>query len=205
MDIITGKIYSVLKEHGFRGIKEKMKKKFHQRYYVYRSDLNPQGVKYETFHFVLMDEMLLQEMYIEFKGEMADEKYRTLMERIRPESTDRCYAVLDDESRIYGHYCISLGDNYEPVIDMVISANEEELYLFDDYTFIKRRGRKAQHYSILKRQEIAMELGYKTAKSIILSGNTPSEKAYTSAGFQRIKKIESFRLLNHKRKWIRNI
>lgn len=205
VNLITGKIYRTLKKSGVKGIKEKIKRKFHQRYYVYRSELKPHEIKYEAFHFVPMDEMLLQEIYMEFKDEIPDEKYRILKDRIRPESTDLCYAVLDDESRIYGHYCISRGDNYEPVIDLVISANEEELYLFDDYTFIKRRGRKAQYYSILKRQEIAREMGYKAAQSIILRGNTASERAYISAGFYRIKKIDSFKVGQYKRKLIRKL
>ena len=205
MDLIIAKIYSTLKESGVQGIKKKITEKFHQRYYVYRSDLKPHEIKYEAFHFVPMDEMLLQEIFVEFKDEIPDEKYRILKARIRPESTDLCYAVLDDESRIYGHYCISTGDNYEPVMDLIISANDEELYFFDDYTFIKRRGRKAQHYSILKRQEIAREMGYKAAKSIILRGNTASERAYNSAGFYRIKKIDSFKVGQYKKNLIRKL
>lgn len=205
MDIITGKIYRTFKEDGVRGIKEKIQEKFHQRYYMYRSDLKPREVLYEYFHFVPLDEKLLEKMYIEFHEEIPDEKYRILKDRTAENSTDRCYAVLDDECRIYGHYCLSLGDNHEPLTDMIIPANEEELYLFDDYTFIKRRGKRAQHYSILKRQDIAREMGYKAVTAMILKGNTPSERAFISSGFKKIKKIDSFKVLNKKKKLIRDI
>lgn len=205
VDIITGKIYRVFKDNGIKGIKEKVQRKFHQRYYVYKSDLEPGEIIFECFHFVPLDERLLEKIYLEFHEEIPDEKYRILKSRIDERSTDRCYAVLDDECRIYGYYCMSLGDNHEPVIDMTIPANEEELYLFDDYTFTKRRGRKAHYYSILKRQDIAREMGYKAATAIILKGNVPSERAYISAGFHKVKKIDSFKLGQYKRYFISNI
>lgn len=138
-------------------------------------------------------------MYSEYRDEISDEKYKILKDRVRLVSTDRCYGVIDDEGKIYGYYSISLGDNYEPTMGIIISANSEELYFFDDYTFINKRGKKAHFYSILKRQQIGYEMGYRFATSIIQKGNIPSQKSYCSAGFYRIKKIEFVNFLNYKK------
>ncbi len=172
---------------------------------MYKSRLKPQTVIYDYFHFEQIDNDLLEKIYSEFKDEISDEKYTILKRRIRPDSTDRCYAVIDNESRIYGYYSVSLGDNYEPTMDIIISANPEELYMFDDFTFTKRRGKKAHHYSILKRQQIGYEMGYRFSTSIIISGNIPSQRAYCSAGYYRIKKIDYYNFMHYKKAEIKEL
>ena len=203
------KIYKPYKEEGLRGVKKKIISKVHTRYYLYVIELSDEIEKklqkYTQFDFVPLDSNLLLRMYGEFESEISQRKYAELVDRLRDDSTDKCYVVMDKQEKIYGFYCISLGDNIDEELNFVVPANKDTMYVFVDYTFISRRGKKAQQYAILSKFKIAYDMGYKYSSGIAMEGNKGSEKTSENIGFERCKIIDYYNIFGIKKNIIKDM
>ncbi len=203
------KAYKAYKAGGFSEVLKKTISKFYTRYYLYLIKLEPEIInqirKYPQFNFVALDNELLQKMYKEFPQEITPGKYNVLKDRIRDESTDKCYVILDAEQNIYGFYSISFGDNVDIDAKFTVAANNEDIHLFDAYTFISRRGKKAQHFALASRLKIAYDMGYKYANTIVMDGNSASEKSILDSGFRKSKIVEYYHILGFKKTVIKDI
>lgn len=203
------KLCKTYKAEGLKGVRDKISSSFYTRYYLYIIELHPgiaeQLQKYPQFDFIPLDSKLLQRMYEEFESEISQRKYRELIDRLLDDSTDKCYLVLDKQQRIYGFYCLSFGDNIDEELNFIVPANNDTLYVFDDYTFINRRGKKAQQFAILSKFKIAYDMGYKYANGIAMKGNKGSEKTSENIGFQRCKVIDYYNIFGFKKNVIKDM
>ena len=206
---MIAKVYRAYKAGGFKEINKKIISKFYTRYYMYTIKLEPKIIeqvkKYPQFRFVPLDTEIFQKICKEFPEEISQSKYDILKDRLREESMDKSFIVQDDQQNIYGFYSLNIGDEIDIDSEFIIPANNEYMYLFDAYTFISRRGKKAQHFALASRLKIGYEMGYKYASTIVKDGNVPSEKSVMDSGFQRSKIIEYYHILGFKRNHIRNI
>ena len=206
---MIGKLYKAYKGEGLEGVRKKVISKIHTRYYLYVIELSDEIEKklerYSQFDFVPLDSRLLLRMYDEFESEISKRKYAELVDRLRDDSTDKCFVVMDKEQKIYGFYCISLGDNIDEELNYVVPANKDTMYVFDDYTFLSRRGKKAQQFAILSKFKMAYDMGYIYCSGIAMKGNKGSEKTSENIGFERCKIIDYYNIFGIKKNIIREI
>ncbi|MDP4176853.1 MAG: hypothetical protein Q8900_00750 [Bacillota bacterium] len=198
------RILRVFQEEGIKGINNKIICRFYIKMYIYKTDLrfiNKYSEK--KLKLVSLNDEMLDIMYKKYHDELEYEKYELLKNRLNEESTDKTYVVLDSENEICGYFNIAFGEGFDRYTNYVISNENLNVYLFDDYTFIKKRGMGIHKFSIYSRCELAEKLGYKTASVMIISGNKYSEHAYTKFCFKKIKELNHYRFFKFKKNVIK--
>lgn len=142
--------------------------------------------------FIELDLEILNEMIMSYPAELDLNKYSTIKKRLS--SVNECTYIVSQNNEICGYYNIAYNNTKELCANVIINVPKDSIYLFDDYTFIKHRGKGAHKFSILSRLNIGKTLGRKYAYVAIFSGNIFSEKAYEKFLFRRIKKYSCFRI-----------
>lgn len=142
----------------------------------------------EALTFSEMSLIDLDEIYADNKRELSYQKYQIIYKRIVSSSTDKPY-IVRYENNIVGYYHIAFDINFDSVAKEIVSANDENIHLFDDYTFKKYRGMGIHSFSVYSRMLIGYKKQKKYATVNILDGNIFSEKSYIKLGFVKQRQI----------------
>lgn len=118
-----------------------------------------------------------------YPSESDKTKHDLLLKRIDDKNKD-VFCVIDKFENICGIFSLSYIDTFIYEINDIIHLNNEECYLFDDYTFIEHRRRGVQTFSVKARCDMAHKSGYKKAFVIVDKDNKPSRKSMENAGFK---------------------
>lgn len=192
------KIRKIYKAYGLHGVYQKLKRKVYKKSFEYSLSLEDLEMREEKslFSFHDMNGDMLDEMYQTYTDEISERKYNLIRSRLAPESKDRCYIVKDENNEICGYYHIAFGNNYDTGVHVAIIDLPDNVYLFDDYTFRRKRGIGAHKFSIRERLRIAAYSGYKISTVHIESVNNVSSRSYESTGFKKVRVYRFNRLMN---------
>ena len=116
-----------------------------------------------------------------FKGIVSESKLELFKERF--EEGRICLIALDGE-RVISFAWISSENEYEINCCIEVKLNEEEGYLFDDYTVPEYRYKGLQTALITKRLASLKEQAYRKALVFLWDKATYSRKAYSRVGFK---------------------
>lgn len=199
--ISYGKVSSL-----FGKVKEKFVNKVCTKAYAYRlslSDFEEPIFYMEEFHLKRLTINGLDKM-VNVYDEIDKEKYNILKERIEK---DICsgYVVVDKCNTICGYFNMTTNDVHDECINHNIKVEKGTVYLFDDYTFEKFRGKGVQQFSIMRRLEIAKKRGNKSAIVDILAGNEYSERSYMKFGFEKYMQYRYYHILEFKKTSIKEL
>lgn len=184
-------IIQIYNEQGLNGVKRKIAAKFYMKEYLYKADIMDYNYCDHKFSLVDLNLGILDKMYKEYSRELDVFKYNILKDRLSMPS-QKTFIVYENED-ICGYFSISYIDVKESCANVTIKVPVESMYLFDDYTFEKHRGKGVHKFSILGRLIQGKNSGCKTAYVAIFAGNLSSEKAYERFSFRKIKKYSCFR------------
>jgi len=162
----------------------------------YKLDLNKyktSKINSEKFNFSKLNLEELNFIMSSYPNEISYEKYLILKQRIYEKDVE--VFCIKNNSDILGYFCISFIDIKEGGINYVINVGNDSAYLFDDYVFIKNRGRGAQKYSIDKRLEYAVQLGKKNGIVNVYSWNVKSIINYRELGFEPYIRYYYFKII----------
>lgn len=194
MNLVKG--YNLVKQYGIKGILNRLVNRIYVKLYIYKVNLSNITLKQESndLELVSMNINILNDMYNEYKTEISEVKYNILKKRLDEISTDKGYVVIDKKRNIYGYYHIAYKENLETTTNYLIADDTYNIYLFDDYTFINKRGNGVHKFSIYKRLKIGEKLGFKTATVGIVARNIYSEKSYYDFGFRKYMEVKHYNL-----------
>ncbi|WP_066389194.1 hypothetical protein [Neobacillus mesonae] len=182
-----------------RPLVDRLKNKVLLKNVVYKKSLEGQLTQTDKDNGLLLislNQKLLDEMFEKYKHEIPYRKYNILRKRLSEGSTDTPYVVIDSNNEFYGYYNISFGENFDPATNYIVPDELHNIYLFDDYTFVDKRGKGAHKFSVLSRLREGKKKGFKTATVIIRDGNINSEKSYGKYGFTKSKEIKYYKYIN---------
>lgn len=137
-----------------------------------------------------------------YPSESDKTKQDLLLKRINDKSKD-IFCVIDNFENICGIFSLSYTDTFIYEMNEIIHLNNEECYLFDDYTFIEHRRRGVQTFSVKARCDMAKKSGYKKAFVIVDKDNKPSRKSMENAGFKCEEKYYFITVKNFRKLLIR--
>lgn len=204
-DMIS-KIKIKLSEEGISGAFKAIIRRFYVTVFEYEVSIKHINHKNfsNDFRLIELNSELLDCMSAEYSDEITTKNIKEFQETLLPNATNACYLVLDNNN-ICGYYHIAFGEGYDSCVNYIIPNEVDDIYLFNDYTFKKHRGKGSHSFSIYSRLLIGKDMGYSRARVHIIKGNTFSEKAYLKFGFVKCKKISMVKFLGLKRTFVRNI
>lgn len=147
------KIKNLIKSYKSNGIQEVLHKiisKIYLKEYLYKVEIT-NGYSYTNNKFRLseLNLQILNEMMSNYPGEIDECKYNILKERLK-KPDENTYVVFENEE-ICGYFNIAYKDTKESCANVIINISKDSIYLYDDYTFIKHRGKGVHKFSILSR------------------------------------------------------
>lgn len=164
----------------------KIKRRFYFKVYIYRADILEEythlshGLSFGTLNLEKLNEMMKN-----YADEIDENKYRILKDRLS-NNNESVFIVYKDKE-IMGYFSMAYGDVTESATNAVIRVPQDSIYLFDDYTFKKHRGKGVHQYSILRRLQTGNNMGRKYAYVGIYPHNIVSQKSYMKFSFKRVK------------------
>ena len=178
-----------LSEEGITGFLKAILRRFYITEFEYK--VSTKHLRHKNFSndfkLIKLNSELLDLLRSEYSDEMTPKKIKEFQETLLPKSTNTCFLVLL-KNNICGYYHIAFGEGYDSCVNYIIPNEVDNIYLFNDYTFKKHRGKGAHSFSIYSRLLIGKNMGYSTASVHIIKGITFSEKAYLKYGFIKEKK-----------------
>ena len=195
-----------LSEEGIIGFFKAILRRFYITEFEYKVSIKHINHKNfsNDFKMIKLNSELLNLLQSEYSDEMTPKKIKEFQETLLPKCTNTCFLVLL-KNNICGYYHIAFGEGYDSCVNYIIPNEVDNIYLFNDYTFKKHRGKGAHSFSIYSRLLIGKDMGYSTASVHIIKGITFSEKAYLKFGFVKCKKITMVNILKFKRTFVKNI
>ncbi|MGY1464915.1 hypothetical protein ACW4EZ_26815 [Bacillus toyonensis] len=182
-------LFDKIKNKGVRGTFRSIKEKILTISHGYQLDLtkynSTSGKEVYSYRLLRMNIAHLTSVKNLYSDELSDNKYKILEERILHSQVHLPYVVEDEEGNICGYFHIAHGETRDGTINSNIKVNDGSVYLFDDYTFIDKRGKGVHKFSVLSRLELAKELNCSIAIVNILSNNMYSKRTYISIGFNK--------------------
>ncbi|MEN1760645.1 GNAT family N-acetyltransferase [Anoxynatronum sibiricum] len=202
-----GKLVFIIKTEGIEGILRRILGRVYLRTHVYRVKLKhvapvpgDEGLKLSE-----MNHRLFQRMIQAYPDEILPEKLDKLAERLKKETKERVYVVMDAAEQILGYYCLAFRETYDESMEYLVPDEAGNVFLFDGYTFKQHRNRGAQKYATQALLELGKKKGCDTASTMVDEGNRFSEKAIRRYGFRRYQTIHHidlrFKKINMVRTW----
>lgn len=179
-------LFKIIKDEGVLGIVDQLKQKVLTKTFGYILILDEIDYeqKYE-YKLLSMTMEILNNMMNENRNEIEIDKFNILINRIENNKFQKAFVIKNNEEQICGYFHMSYKDARDGCINYNIKVNSDTVYLFDDYTFEKFRGKGVHKFSIIARLKIAKLQGYKKAIVNIISNNIHSEKSYINIGFKK--------------------
>ncbi len=197
-----------VRNRSMKTIIKKIKTKFFTVSNGYILNLNnynmvPYEEKYNFYALMPMQMYHLKKMIESYGNQVGSYKYEILKKRITEQDKHIPYVVVDKEGDLYGYFHLSIGDTRDGTINIDVQVSKNTVYLFDDYTFLEKRGKGVHKFSVYSRLELAKKLGYSKAIVNILKGNLYSEKSYKGLGFIKNLVYYYVHILNFKKTFTR--
>ncbi|HFJ9293034.1 GNAT family N-acetyltransferase [Bacillus sp. RZ2MS9] len=145
-----------------------------------------------------MNKDILMELKKQYYNEIDQKKYEILLERLLNTYNEIGYVVVNKQEEICGYYHLVKNEMKSGGLGRRINLSNDTVVLFDDYTFLKHRGKGVHKYSIEARITKAQKMGFKKANVLVYEGNIPSEKAYTSFNFKKSIRYKVLKVLKRK-------
>ncbi|MBE7097076.1 hypothetical protein [Bacillus cereus] len=201
-------LVSKIRNRGIKVIIKKIKAKFLTVSNGYILNLNNYNMvsyeeKYNCYALIPMQVYHLKKMVELYGNQISNYKYEILKKRIAEHNKHIPYVVVDKEGDLYGYFHLSIGDTRDGTINIDVQVNKNTVYLFDDYTFLEKRGNGVHKFSVYSRLDLAKKLGYSKAIVNILKGNLYSERSYQGLGFIKNLVYYYVHVLNFKKTFMR--
>lgn len=180
-------IIKKIKEKGIKGCIKSVTR-FYTITYGYKINISILKAESNLYSFKKLDKDLLKRISIEYTNEVSLKKIEHLNSRLENDAKEKPYVVIDHQGSICGYFHISYTNTFDSSINSIIELESNSVYLFDDYTFSKYRGKGVHKFAVHSRLSIAKKEGYKVALVNIIKNNIPSEKTYKQIGFVKYKK-----------------
>jgi len=184
---------------------KKITNRFYKIIYQYSAHIDHEILNHENhfFYLIKMTEEDVEKMHKVFPEEFSLYKRNVLLNRFK--QSNIISFIVKEEDNICGYFHIDTKEIYDSLINFRQTLPEKYVYLFDDYTFIKHRGKGVHAFSIAERLKFCKTMGFEFAKTHIMAGNLFSEKAYLKNDFFKTTKIVWYNLIFKKVHFIRNI
>ncbi|WP_309529152.1 hypothetical protein [Bacillus wiedmannii] len=201
-------LVSKIRNRGIKVIIKKIKAKFLTVSNGYILNLNNYNMvsyeeKYNCYALIPMQVYHLKTMVELYGNQISNYKYEILKKRIAEQNKHIPYVVVDKEGDLYGYFHLSIGDTRDGTINIDVQVSKNTVYLFDDYTFLEKRGNGVHKFSVYSRLDLAKKLGYSKAIVNILKGNLYSERSYQGLGFIKNLVYYYVHVLNFKKTFMR--
>ncbi|MGR9589842.1 hypothetical protein [Bacillus thuringiensis] len=145
-----------------------------------------------------MNTDILLKLKYQYGNEIDQEKYEILLNRLLHSQNEIGYVITNNEQEICGYFHLVKDEMKSGGLGKKLKLSHDIVVLFDDYTFLKHRGKGVHKYSILARINKAREMGFMKANVLIHEGNTPSERAYLSFDFQKTIRYKVLKIKKYK-------
>ncbi len=148
---------------------------------VYSRNIKEVDYKGKTsFSFMTVEDII--DLRNSFPDELSEKKAGILKNRLN-EIDKKVFKALRN-GKMVGYFCISLEDTFENGVKQFIKVDDEIVYLFDDYVFLKYRGSGIHKDSIAYRNYYCGSIGKKKSCVCIYSTNKKSINNYQKLGYE---------------------
>lgn len=117
-----------------------------------------------------MNKDILMELKKQYYNEIDQKKYEILLERLLNTYNEIGYVVVNKQEEICGYYHLVKNEMKSGGLGRRINLSNDTVVLFDDYTFLKHRGKGVHKYSIEARITKAQKMGFKKANVLVYEG-----------------------------------